>query len=61
MSSALATRVVGIGAMKIAAAPLIAGISPVTAGLVAGGGGAAAVAAGAGGGGGGGSRSPSVP
>ncbi len=59
VSGALATNVAGIGAMKIAAGPMIMGVSPMTAGLI-GGGSAAGVAAGAGGGGGGGgARSPS--
>jgi len=59
VSSALAANITGMGGMKIAAGPLIMGVSPMTAGLI--GGGSAAVAAGAGGGGGGGSdaRSPS--
>lgn len=61
LSGALAANVSGLGGMKIAAGPLIFGVSPTTAGLI--GGGSAAVAAGAGGGGGGGddSRSPSTP
>lgn len=60
VSRALASRVSGIGTLKIAAGPLIMGVSPTTAGLIAGGG--TAIAAGAGGGGGGdGARSPSTP
>jgi len=59
VSSALAANVTGIGAMKIAAGPLIMGVSPTTAGLI--GGGSAAVAAGAGGGSGGGSESARSP
>ena len=57
----LASSVTGIGDMKIAAGPLIMGVSPMTAGLI--GGGSTAIAAGAsgGGGGGGGARSPSNP
>ncbi len=59
VSGALASNVVGMGGMKIAAGPLFMGVSPMTAGLAAGGG-ATAIAAGAGGGGGGDdSRSPS--
>jgi len=60
ISGTLATNVTGLGGMKIAAGPLIMGVSPATAGLVAGGGTAAAVGAG-GGGGGGSSRSPEEP
>jgi len=61
VSSLLASSVTGIGDMKIAAGPLIMGVSPMTAGLI--GGGSTAIAAGAsgGGGGGGGARSPSNP
>ena len=63
IGSTLATRVTGIGGMKIAIAPAVmGGMGLGTAGAVAGGATAAAVAAGAGGGGGGEDhRSPSVP
>ena len=57
VSGALSANVTGMGGMKIAAVPLIMGVSPMTAGLI--GGGSAGIAAGAGGGGGGSSRSPS--
>ncbi len=59
VSGALASNVVGMGGMKIAAGPLFMGISPLTAGLAAGGG-ATAIAAG-GGGSGSSSRSPDNP
>ncbi len=60
ISGGLANRVIGVSGMRIAAAPLIMGLSPATAAIA--GGGAAGVAIAAGGGGGGGdNRSPSVP